>query len=271
MVGTNDEWETEGHDRTTMDLPGRQDELVRRVVAANPNTAVIVNAGSPVTMDWAEPDDPGAAPAILTSFFAGQEQAEALVDVLLGVADPGGRLPTTIPKRLADHPAYVHHRPDHDSTGGGTQRYGEGLFMGYRGYDARELGTRFPFGHGLSYGNAEWGQPTAVATTIAAGDGVTVIVPVTTTGDRDATVVVQGYVAPVAPSAVRPPKELKTWTKLVTPAGTTAEAVLEFGPDAFHHWDTATARWTTEPGYYDLVIASSAEVEHARIRISIAE
>ena len=90
MVGTNDEWETEGHDRTTMDLPGRQDELVRRVVAANPNTAVIVNAGSPVTMDWADADDPGSAPAILTSFFAGQEQAEALVDVLLGVADPGG-------------------------------------------------------------------------------------------------------------------------------------------------------------------------------------
>ncbi len=142
MVGTNDEWETEGHDRTTMDLPGRQDELVGRVVAANPNTAVIINAGSPVTMDWAEPGDPGAAPAVLTSFFAGQEQAEALVDVLLGVADPGGRLPTSIPKRLADHPAYVHHHPDHDSTGGGTQRYGEGLFMGYRGYDARR--TRDP-------------------------------------------------------------------------------------------------------------------------------
>ncbi len=163
MVGTNDEWETEGHDRTTMDLPGRQDELVRRVVAANPNTAVVVNAGSPVTMDWADPGDPGAAPAILTSFFAGQEQAEALVDVLLGVADPGGRLPTTIPKRLADHPAFLHHRPDHDSTGSGTQRYGEGLFMGYRGYDGRRVETRFPFGHGLSYGTATWGEPTASA------------------------------------------------------------------------------------------------------------
>ena len=126
VVGTNDEWETEGHDRTTMDLPGRQDELVRRVVAANPRTAVIVNAGSPVTMDWAAGDDPSAARAVLTSFFAGQEQAEGLVDVLFGDADPGGRLPTTFPKALADHPAYLHHRPDHDSTGAGTQRYGEG-------------------------------------------------------------------------------------------------------------------------------------------------
>ena len=270
VVGTNDEWETEGHDRTTMDLPGRQDELVRRVVAANPNTAVIVNAGSPVTMDWADPDDPGAAPAILTSFFAGQEQAEALVDVLLGVVDPGGRLPTTIPKRLADHPAYLHHRPDHDSTGAGTQRYGEGLFMGYRGYDARSLGTRFPFGHGLSFGTAQWGAPTATQTAVTVGTGVTVTMPVTATGDRDATVVVQGYVAPVAPSAVRPPKELKAWNKFVVPAGASAEATLEFGPDAFHHWDTTTAAWLVEPGDYDLVIASSAEVEHARIRITIS-
>ncbi len=269
MVGTNDEWETEGHDRTTMDLPGRQDELVRRVVAANPSTAVVVNAGSPVTMDWADADDPASAPAVLTSFFAGQEQAEALVDVLFGVADPGGRLPTTIPRRLADHPAYLHHRPDHDSTGAGIQRYGEGLFMGYRGYDARGLRTRFAFGHGLSYGGAEWGTPTVSATTIAAGDVVNVTVPVAAISDRDATIVVQGYVAPVASSAVRPPKELKAWAKLVVAAGETATATLTFGADAFHHWDTATAAWTIEPGDYDLVIASSAESEHARVRVTL--
>ncbi len=271
VVGTNDEWETEGHDRTTMDLPGRQDELVRRVVAANPRTAVIVNAGSPVTMDWADSDDPTAAPAILTSFFAGQEQAEGLVDVLLGVADPGGRLPTTVPKRLADHPAYLHHRPDHDSTGAGTQRYGEGLFMGYRGYDARDIAPRFAFGHGLSYGSSDWGEPTASAHTIGADCSVpvTVTVPVTASGERDATVVVQGYVAPIAPSATRPRKELKVWTKTVVTAGTTSACVLEFGRDAFHHWDTATGAWIVEPGAYDLVIASAADTEHARIRITV--
>ncbi len=270
MVGTNDEWETEGHDRTTMDLPGRQDELVRRVVAANPRTAVVVNAGSPVTMDWAADDDPDAAPAVLTSFFAGQEQAEGLVDVLLGVADPGGRLPTTFPKRLADHPARVHHRPDHDSTGAGTQRYGEGLFMGYRGYDARELTPRFAFGHGLSYGTAAWGAPSASTTTIGPDGTVVVTVPVTAVGDRDATVVVQGYVAPVAPSASRPPKELKAWVKAVVATGTTSELTLEFGPDAFHHWDTATASWIVERGEYDIVLASSATAEHARLRVTVA-
>jgi beta-glucosidase len=269
MVGTNDEWETEGHDRTTMDLPGRQDELVRRVVAANPRTAVIVNAGSPVTMDWAADDDPGAAPALLTSFFAGQEQAEGLVDVLLGIADPGGRLPTTIPKRLADHPAYLHHRPDHDSAGASTQRYGEGLFMGYRGYDARELAPRFAFGHGLSYGATEWGAPESSTASVEPGATVVVTVPVTATGDRDATVVVQGYVAPITPRATRPPKELKAWTKAVVAAGTTSELTLEFGPDAFHHWDTATASWAIEPGEYDIVIASSATAEHARLRVTV--
>ena len=89
----------------------------------------------------------------LRRFFAGQEQAESLVDVLLGVVDPGGRLPTTIPIRLADHPAYLHHRPDHDSAGNGNQAYGEGLFIGYRGYDARDIAPRFAVGHGLSYGS----------------------------------------------------------------------------------------------------------------------
>jgi beta-glucosidase len=268
VVGTNDEWETEGHDRTTMDLPGRQDELVRRVVAANPRTAVIVNAGSPVTMDWAG-DEPGAAPAVLTSFFAGQEQAEALVDVLLGAADPGGRLPTTIPRRLADHPAYLHHRPDHDSSGVGTQRYGEGLFVGYRWYDARGIEPRFAFGHGLSYGATTWGEVNTSTTDITAGGEVVVTLPVTAIGDRDATVVVQGYVAPVGSSAVRPPKELRTWAKRIVPAGTTESIELRFGPEAFQHWDTATNRWRVAPGEYDLVIAASAADEHARLPITV--
>jgi beta-glucosidase len=270
VVGTNDEWETEGHDRRSMDLPGRQDELVRRVVAANPRTAVIVNAGSPVTMDWADADDPESAPAVLTSFFAGQEQAEALVDVLLGDAEPGGRLPTTIPKRFEDHPALLHHRPDHDSDGRGTQRYGEGLFMGYRAYDARALEPRFAFGHGLGYGTATWGALRVERTRIGDDDTVTVTVPVTATGDRAAIAVVQGYVAPVAPRAVRPPKELKAWSKLVVEPGETADAVLTFGPEAFRHWDTATNAWIVERGDYDLVIASSAVVEHARVRISLS-
>jgi beta-glucosidase len=163
----------------------------------------------------------------------------------------------------------VHHRPDHDSTGAGTQRYGEGLFMGYRGYDARQIAPRFAFGHGLSYGNAEWADATASSATVPRDGRVTVTVPVTASGDRDATVVVQGYVAPVAPSAVRPPKELKVWSKQVVAAGSTSSITLDFGPDAFHRWDTATNTWIVEPGEYDLVIAASATDERSRVRITI--
>jgi beta-glucosidase len=271
VVGTNDEWETEGFDRDEMDLPGRQAELVERVTAANPRTAVIVNAGSPVTMDWAAADHPAPAPAVLTSFFAGQEQAEALVDVVLGAADPGGRLPTTYPKRLADSPAFLHHWPDHDSAGRATQRYGEGLYVGYRGYEARGVEPRFAFGHGLSYGSADWSEPVVSTTSISVGDSITVSIPVTATGDRDATVVVQGYVAPVDPSCVRPLKELKSWAKRVVAAGTTETLELSFGPSAFHHWDVPTGGWTIAPGAFDLVIAASATDERARIRVLITD
>ena len=142
--------------------------------------------------------------------------------------------------------------------------------MGYRGYDARGIEPRFAFGHGLSYGNAEWGEPTVSATTIEVGDHVTVTVPVAAIGDRDATVVVQAYVAPVSPRAQRPPKELKAWAKVVVVAGTSQDVSLDLGPDAFHHWDTATSAWTIEPGDYDIVIAASANDERARLSVTIS-
>jgi len=268
MVGTNDEWETEGFDRTTMDLPGRQDELVRRVCAANPRTAVIVNAGSPVTMDWATGSD--GAPAVLTSFFAGQEQAEALVDVLLGVADPGGRLPLTIPARLDDHPARANQGTTEGMYGKPVQRYEEGLDVGYRGYEHRGIAPRFPFGHGLSYGTASWGAPAADRTSVSAADpAVTVTVPIAATGDRAVTVVVQGYVAAIDPKVERPAKVLQAFAKLVIEPGAEATATLAFDGRAFARWDSAGAEWVVDRGEYDLVIAASATDERSRVRITI--
>lgn len=258
MVGTNDEWETEGIDRESMDLPGDQDELIRRVAAANRRTVVIVNAGSPVAMDWAE-----GTPAILCPFFGGQEQAEALVDILLGVADPGGRLPVTIPERLEDTPAYLTHWPDYDSAGNPVQRYGEGLFIGYRWYDARRIPPRFPFGHGLSYGSVEWGEPEVRPATEAGAFDVSITA--TAGPDRSATVVLQGYVAPLSARAIRPPKELKTWTKTILAAGATELFSLRFGPDDFRHWDPARSGWIIEPGDFALVLATSATDEVGRV------
>ena len=137
---------------------------MRRVAAVNDKTVVVVNAGSPVAMPWI--DD---VAAVLVASFGGMEMADALVDVLTGVSDPGGRLPITYPVRLEDTPAWPHYRPVD-----GVQQYGEGLLMGYRGFEAAGVAPQFPFGHGLSYGEVEWGEPEVSTTDVRArrvGDG----------------------------------------------------------------------------------------------------
>ncbi|HVM07245.1 MAG TPA: glycoside hydrolase family 3 C-terminal domain-containing protein [Acidimicrobiales bacterium] len=273
VVGTNDEWETEGSDRTTIALPGNQDELVRRVAGVNDRTVVVVNAGSPVAMPWVDDVE-----AILLPFFGGMEMAEAVADVLLGVADPGGRLPTTFPKRLEDAPAWPYYAPS-----GGVQRYEEGFAVGYRGHDRSGVEPLFPFGHGLSYGEVEWGPATTTtatsATTAPLSGGsvaqvelpVTVTVPVTNTSDRDATVVVQGYVAPIDPPVDREPKALRTWRKAVVAAGEAANVELVFRPEHFRRWDVGSKGWVVDPGEYDLVIAASATDVRSTIRVRIGD
>src|SRR5829696_6575806 len=174
VVGTTDEWESEGQDRESMDLPGEQDALVEAVLDANPDTIVVVNAASPVSMPWAD-----RAGAVLVSWFGGQEMASALAGVLFGDADPGGRLPTTQPLRLEHNPSYGNFPGEN-----GEVRYGEGVLMGYRWYDARSLPVRFPFGHGLSYTSFEIGSPRPSAQTFAPGSTLSVAVEVTNTGDR---------------------------------------------------------------------------------------
>lgn len=250
MVGTNDDWETEGEDRVAMDLPGRQDDLVARAVAANPNTVVVVNTGSPVTMDWA--DD---APAIVQAWFGGQEMGNALAEVLFGDAEPGGRLPTTFPQRLEHNPSYGNFPGEF-----GELRYGEGVLLGYRWYEARHLPTRFPFGHGLSYSTFGLAEPTLSVD----GDTVTVSVPVTNTGDRRGTEVVQCYVAPPTSRTVtRPPKELKAFAKvrLDPRESTIVELVLD--ARAFAYWDPTAGDWQVTPGIYELHVGrSSADVAH---------
>jgi len=232
VVGTNDDWESEGHDRESMDLPGAQDELVRRVCAANRSTVVVVNAASPVTMEWA--DD---AAAVVQAWFGGQEMANALAAVLTGDADPGGRLPTTFPLRYEHTPAYGNFPGENSEV-----RYGEGLLVGYRWYDSRRLPVRYPFGHGLSYTSFAVGAP-AAAPTFAPGTPLVVDVPVTNTGDRRGTEVVQAYVEPVAPRARRPRTELKAFAKVALDPGETTTVRLTLDDRAFAYWDPGDPYW----------------------------
>jgi beta-glucosidase len=231
LVGTNGDWESEGHDRQSMDLPGDQDELIRRVCAANPKTVICLNSGSPVTMDWAlEPA------AILQTWFGGQEMSGALVDILFGEADPGGRLPTTIPIRLEHNPSFGNFPGENSEL-----RYGEGLLVGYRWYETRGLPVRFPFGHGLSYTQFEIGEPRLSSDCHGPGSLLTVDVPVTNTGDRVGSEVVQCYVAPDAPMLFRPERELRAFGKVQLEPGESTTLTLTLDDRAFAYWDPGDA------------------------------
>ena len=259
VVGTNAEWETEGEDRTTMDLPGDQDELIRRVAAANPRTIVVVNAGSPVTMPWAD-----EVAAIMQVWFPGEEFGEALADVLFGVAEPGGRLPVTIPYHLADTPAFEHH-PGRD----GRAVYAEGLLIGHRWYDAQGIAPRFPFGHGLGYttwslGNASLGDASLGAVSLgnaslgdASGD-VEVVVPVHNTGGRSGSTVVQCYVEPALHTPGRPVRTLQAFARVHADAGDTTSATLRLPARAFCRWDPAAHDWVRVEGDHRILVGWSA-------------
>ena len=270
VVGTTDDWESEGHDRDTLELPGRQVELIRAVAAANQKTIVLVNTGAPVDMSWAN-----EVPSIMQIWFGGQEMGHAVVDVLLGEADPGGRLPTTIPERIEHTPAYGNFPGEH-----GQVRYGEGVFIGYRWYEARHLPVRFPFGHGLSYTTFEIGQPDCEDTEISSAHKVTIRIPVTNTGARIGTEVVQVYVAPRNSSVQRPNKELKSFAKVNLKPGESTVVTIELSPRDFAFWNPGDiyrsvlrpqvtgesanvaldqrGSWQIDQGLYDIHIGTSS-------------
>lgn len=226
VVGTSSEWETEGNDRASMDLPGDQVELIRAVCAANPTTCVVVNAGSSVDLSWT--DLPAAT---LFGWLGGQEMAYALIDVLFGEADPGGRLPVTMPITIEHTPAYGTFPGESNDT-----RYAEGNLVGYRWYDTRRLAVRYPFGHGLSYTEFEWSAPTVTATGPAA---CVVELTVTNTGGRAGSDVVQVYVSPPPSPFTRPRNELAGVAKVRLAAGESTVVSIELKPRSFAHWDPA--------------------------------
>ncbi len=256
VVGTTGEWETEGNDRRDMELPGRQRELIEKVTSANPNTVVVVNAASPIAMDWL-----GRAHAVLLAWFPGQEFGNALADVLFGDANPSGKLPTTFPKRLQDHPAFFNYPGEN-----GRVLYGEGIFVGYRGYDARDVEPLFPFGHGLSYTTFAHGD---ARVTVKGGDTVVVEVDVTNTGDRAGREVVQCYVRDVRASLARPAKELKGFTKVSLEPGETTTARIVLGRRAFSFYDPRSAGWVLEPGDFELLIGSSSRDIRAAATVNL--
>lgn len=248
VVGLNHEWESEGFDRANMKLPGEQDELVRRVAAANPKTIVVLNAGSALEMPWL-----GEVPAAMQLWYNGQEQGNALADVLFGDVNPSGKLPTTFPVRLQDNPAYINYPGEN-----GHARYGEGIFVGYRYYDQKELEPLFPFGHGLSYTTFGYSNLKLSAEKLTEAETLTVSVDITNTGAVTGREVVQVYARDVHSKVARPEKELKAFRKVSLKPGETQTVTLTLDREAFWYFDTAQNGWAVEPGLFEILVGSSS-------------
>jgi len=248
FAGLTKEWESEGFDRSDMELPGRQNELIRRVAAANPRTIVALNAGSPLSMPWL--NDVGA---VVLAWYGGQEAGNAIADVLFGDADPGGRLPTTFPRRLADNPAYINYPGEN-----GHVLYGEGLFVGYRYYDRKGIEPLFPFGFGLSYTDFAYSNLRLSANAMRADETITVSVDVTNKGTRAGMEVVQLYIHDQAARLMRPDKELKGFSKVALQPGETTTITFTIDRQALSYYDPAAPGWVAEPGGFTVLIGRSA-------------
>ncbi|MFE5297034.1 glycoside hydrolase family 3 protein [Streptomyces sp. NPDC056632] len=250
VVATTERVESEGFDRKDLALPGRQDDLVRAVAAANPNTVVVVNAGSPVELPWRED-----VAAILLSWFPGQEGGAALADVLTGAEEPGGRLPTTWPVALADVPVTEVTPTD------GALDYAEGVHIGYRAWDRAGAVPAYSFGHGLGY--TTWAYESLVVTPENA------TVRLTNSGERAGREVVQIYLAPVADAVERPARWLAGFASVEAGAGETVEVTVELPRRAFEIWDEGSDDWTFVSGGYEVLAAHSLADARLTARLDV--
>ncbi|MFI6624608.1 beta-glucosidase [Streptomyces sp. NPDC050528] len=245
VVGTTEEVESEGFDRDSLALPGRQDELVRRVAEANPRTVVVVNSGAPVLLPWSE-----EVAAVLLAWFPGQEFGNALADVLLGVAEPGGRLPTGWPVSEEGLPA--------TEPVDGVLAYDEGLFIGYRG-DGRTgwQQPRYAFGHGLGYTTWEF-VSLDTPSEVAPGAELTVEVRIRNSGTRHGKEVVQIYAGRPGGAVVRPLRWLAGFAAVEAAPGEEVVATVTVDARAFEHWDAEVGGWAVESGTFRLEAGPSS-------------
>jgi beta-glucosidase len=239
VVGSPDGEESEGYDRETMALPGRQDELVRRVACANPNTVVVVNSGMPVLMPWA-----GEVAAVIQVWLAGQAFGDALADVLTGAAEPGGRLPVSMPRAEADSPV-LSAQPE-----AGTLTYGEGLLVGYRGYDRKEMEPLFCFGHGLGYTDWTYESLAASVDSIKAQEDLDLVLTLRNSGKRAGREVVQVYLEGPDDDPSRPHRVLAAFASVEMGPGEQVGVRLVVPSRSFARFDEARRDWAWRRGAY---------------------
>ena len=251
VAGLTSEWESESFDRPDMLLPGDQNKLIEEITKVNQNVIVVLNCGSPVEMPWLD-----EVPAVLQLWYDSQEQGNALADTLFGDVSPSGKLPTTIPKRLQDNPSYINFPGEN-----GKVQYGEGIFIGYRYYEKKDIEPLFPFGHGLSYTQFEYSNLQMDEVINAVAGGVQLSLDVKNVGSCAGKETVQVYIRELKPRLARPAKELKAFQKISLQPGETRAIQFMLTDEAFWFFDPKIKQWVFEPGIFKILIgASSADI-----------
>lgn len=248
FAGLPDSYESEGYDRTHMRMPECQNRLIEAVAAANPNTVVVLHNGSPVEMPWID-----KVGAVLEAYLGGQAVGIATVQVLFGDVNPSGHLPETFPRRLADNPSYLFYGGEGDKAD-----YREGVFVGYRYYDKKEMDVLFPFGHGLSYTTFEYSNLRLSASEITDKGTLTVTVTVTNTGSREGKTVVQLYVGDDKSTVLRPVRELKGFEKVALEPGESKEVSFTLDKRSFAYWNEQIHDWHVETGDFTIQVGQSS-------------
>ena len=261
FAGMTGEWDSEGFDRPDLELPGAQNELIERVAAANPNTVVVLNTGSAITMPWLE-----QVAAVLQVNYPGQEAGNAIADVLFGDVNPSGKLTQTYPVRLEDTPSFGNFPSENGRT-----LYGERIFVGYRHYDTRKVEPLFPFGYGLSYTTFAYENLRLSAGTLRAGETLTVSLDLVNTGPRAGQEVVQVYVHDREARLARPEKELKAFAKVALEPGERATVTLPLPRESFAFFDDAKRRWVAEAGTFDVLVGASSRDIRGSAAVELAD
>lgn len=249
LAGLMGDWENEGADRVDLELPPRSNELIEAVLAANPSSVICISAGSPVEMPWAD-----KAENLMYVWYGGNETGNAIADVLYGDVNPSGKLPISLPVKLADNPAYLYSRAERRRL-----MYGEDVFVGYRYYDTMDRDVLFPFGHGLSYSKFSLSDLRLTVDGTDKNASIAVCCQVENESSCDGAETVQVYIKPSKPSVNRPMKELKGFRKIVVEARQKKQVLVPLDLRyALAFWDEAENCWVCEDGIYTVLVGVSS-------------
>ena len=247
FAGLPESFESEGYDRSHMRLPECQNRLITEILKVQPNTVIVLHNGSPVEMPWIN-----NVKGILEAYLGGQAGGAAVANILYGIVNPSGKLAETIPVKLADNPSYL------NFGGGDKVEYREGVFVGYRYYDTKQMEVAYPFGYGLSYTTFTYSNLQISNTNPTEKDTVTVSVDVTNTGKSAGKEVVQLYIRDLTGSAIRPEKELKGFEKVFLEPGETKTVTMELNKRSFAWYNTELHDWFAASGDYEILVGASS-------------